>query len=270
MGINFNGSDGFMRITGGGGAQGAQGPQGYQGTSGGGGGGAQGAQGSQGTAGSQGTQGTAGSQGNQGVPGIGAQGPQGTAGAQGTQGTAGSQGNQGVPGIGAQGPQGTAGAQGSAGAQGTAGSQGNQGVQGSTGSAGGAGSQGSTGSVSAQYIDILNSSVNTSTTGVTPLVVGATAVNPSILTQFTTATFEGILSLATASGSLTATMQLYNVTTASVVATLTTLLGTETFLTSSSFSIPASTTMYEVRIYVSDASSSSYKAIANMARIKFA
>ena len=172
-----------------------------------------------------------------------------------------------MPGIGAQGPQGTAG---STGAQGSRGTTGAQGAQGSTGASGSNGTQGSAGSVTAQYIDLLNSSTNTSTTGVTPLVVGATVVDPSILTQFTTATFEGILSLATASGSLTATMQLYNVTTASVVATLTTLLGTETFLTSSSFSIPASTTMYEVRIYVSDASSSSYKAIANMARIKFA
>ena len=249
--------------------QGIQGPQGSAGSNG-----AQGSAGPQGSAGSTGPQGSAGSNGAQGSAGStgpqGSTGSQGSAGPQGATGSTGSQGYQGVPGIGTQGPQGTAGSTGAQGSSGSTGAQGPQGSQGAAGSAGGAGSQGSTGSVSAQYIDILNSSVNTSTTGVTPLVVGATVVNPSILTQFTTATFEGILSLAAASGSLTATMQLYNVTTASVVATLTTLLGTETFLTSSSFSIPASTTMYEVRIYVSDASSSSYKAIANMARIKFA
>ena len=231
----------------------------------------QGIQGPQGSAGSNGSNGVQGSAGPQGATGsTGLQGSAGSNGAQGSagpQGSTGSQGYQGVPGIGAQGPQGTAG---STGAQGSRGTTGAQGAQGSTGASGSNGTQGSAGSVTAQYIDLLNSSTNTSTTGVTPLVVGATVVDPSILTQFTTATFEGILSLATASGSLTATMQLYNVTTASVVATLTTLLGTETFLTSSSFSIPASTTMYEVRIYVSDASSSSYKAIANMARIKFA
>lgn len=90
MPINFSGTGGMLRMSGGGGGGGAQGPQGSQGP-----------QGDAGAQGFQGNQGTQGSQGFQGDPGVqGNQGQQGSQGSQGTQGTQGSQGFQGASGAG--------------------------------------------------------------------------------------------------------------------------------------------------------------------------
>lgn len=128
MAITFNGTGGFIRVTGeGSGTQGPQGPQGPQGQ--------QGSQGPGGTVGLQGAQGTQGLQGDRGIQGAqGAQGTQGNA-ASGTQGVQGSQGPQGVQGTVAasvQGPQGSQGIQGDIGDGGTVGNQGAQGSQGAT------------------------------------------------------------------------------------------------------------------------------------------
>jgi hypothetical protein len=119
------------------------------------------------------------------------------------------------------------------------------------------------------YMNILSGRDNTSATGVTPYTVGATYLDPSLLSGYTSFKFEGIMALASAATGLTGSMQLYNASSNTVVATLTTISATESLITSSVISIPVSATTYESRIFVNDASTTSNVAIAFLSRLKF-
>lgn len=178
---------------------------------------------------------------------------------------------QGIQGpSGASGPQGSTGATGSQGATGPQGVQGSQGAQGAAGSAGATGAQGSQGAIGANmYMNLFTGRADTSSTGVTPYTIGATYLDPSILGGYSNVTFEGILNLAVAATNLTGSMQLYNVTSNSVVTTITSTSATESLVSAASFAMPNSATLYEARILVNDVSSPSNVGLAYLARLKF-
>ncbi len=104
---------------------------------------------------------------------------------------------------------------------------------------------------------------STNSTSGSPLVIGKTYIDPTLLSSYTSMKFEGLLS---SNGSDTATLQLYNLTTGDLVTSISTSSGTTAFQNSSSLSIPGAATIYEARLYTSNASTS---VSCNMARLRF-
>jgi hypothetical protein len=119
------------------------------------------------------------------------------------------------------------------------------------------------------YLNLFTGRADTSSTGVTPYTIGATYLDPSMFGGYTNITFEGILSLAATANNLTGSIQLYNASTNSVVTTVTSTSAAEALASSSTFSIPNSSTLYEARLLVNDASSPTNVGLAYLARLKF-
>lgn len=131
------------------------------------------------------------------------------------------------------------------------------------------GQQGATGPSGAVFVSLVTGNVSTSNTSAAPLVVGSAYVDPAVNASATNMSFEAVASLISGSGSAATNVVLFDLSTGSAVATLTSSSAGGEFVSQGSIPVPATARIYEARLYVSNAASSSTLAATSMVRLRF-
>jgi len=114
------------------------------------------------------------------------------------------------------------------------------------------------------FVTLFSGSVSTNSISTSPLVIGGTYIDPSLLTSYTSMKLEALLS--SSSESDTATLELYIPGTSTLVTSVSVSSSATAFSSSSALIIPTSSTIYEARLYISN---SSVNAASTMARLRF-
>lgn len=130
------------------------------------------------------------------------------------------------------------------------------------------GPKGDTGASGTVFTSIVSGVASTSNTSSAPLVIGSAYVDPATVSG-TSFAFEAILNVTGGGASTGASIVLYNMTTGTSVATLTSTSTSGEFVASSGVALPGAATHYEARLFVTSPSGASSKAAASMVRLRF-
>jgi len=129
------------------------------------------------------------------------------------------------------------------------------------------GPRGEQGPAGTTLLSVFNGSISTMNGSSSPEVLGSTYVDPTKIGG-TKMVLEGSIASVGGGNSTAANLVLFNKTSNSVATTVSTTLQNSTFV-SSELNMPASPGLYEVRLYVSNATGATSAAVAYMARLRF-
>lgn len=130
-----------------------------------------------------------------------------------------------------------------------------------------AGDKGQVGYAGSSIVSLCEGSKSTTKAVGTAEAIGTAYVDTSAMTGVTKIALEGVLSVGGGGASTAANIVLWNKTTNSAAATITTTSKLPTFV-SVEFNAPPAGTVYEARLYVSNAGGSTSAAISTMVRLR--